>query len=88
MQALLSHGPPFRLDLADLIVGKDIFDDPISASHLPCLIDPKLTNSLNLRSIDPLSLHTLDLNHWRWQRRLMVAGGAMAISGQWKMWIW
>ncbi|GMY07204.1 trafficking protein particle complex subunit 13 [Fagus crenata] len=82
--------PPLRLELADLIVGEDIFDDPIAASHLPSLTDShvtKLTNSSNLRSIDPLSLHTLDLNHWRWQCRPTVAGGAMATGGQWKTWI-
>ena len=47
-------------------VGEDIFDDPIVASHLPSLIDSHITNltdSLDLRSIDPLSLYTLNLNH-------------------------
>jgi hypothetical protein len=47
-------------------VGEDIFDDPIAASHLPSLIDShvtKLTDSSDLRSVDPLSLYTLNLNH-------------------------
>uniref|UniRef100_A0A2N9HAU2 Uncharacterized protein n=1 Tax=Fagus sylvatica TaxID=28930 RepID=A0A2N9HAU2_FAGSY len=35
--------PPLRLDPADLIVGEDIFDDPIAASHLPSLIDSHVT---------------------------------------------
>uniref|UniRef100_A0A2N9ESN6 Uncharacterized protein n=1 Tax=Fagus sylvatica TaxID=28930 RepID=A0A2N9ESN6_FAGSY len=58
--------PPLCLDLADLIVGEDIFDDPIAASHLPSLIDShvtKLTDSSYLRSVDPFSLYTLNLNH-------------------------
>jgi hypothetical protein len=46
--------------------GEDIFDDPIAASHLPSLIDShvtKLTNSSDLRFVNPLSLYTLNLNH-------------------------
>jgi hypothetical protein len=45
---------------------EDIFNDPIAASHLPSLIDfdvTKLTDSSDLRSVDPLSLYTLNLNH-------------------------
>jgi hypothetical protein len=74
MQALLSHGPPFRLDLADLIVGKDIFDDPITASHLLCLIDSQAHQLLksqihrptlppHLRS-EPLEVATLTDGGW------------------------
>ncbi|XP_050214525.1 uncharacterized protein LOC126665692 [Mercurialis annua] len=34
---------PLRVDPADLIVGEDIFDDPIAASQLPPLIDSQIT---------------------------------------------
>ena len=46
--------------------GEDIFNDPITASHLPSLIDShvtKLTDSSDLKSVNPLSLYTLNLNH-------------------------
>ncbi|XP_065878980.1 uncharacterized protein [Euphorbia lathyris] len=36
---------PLRLDPADLIVGEDIFDDPIAASRLPPLIESHVTNT-------------------------------------------
>ncbi|XP_041026047.1 trafficking protein particle complex subunit 13 [Juglans microcarpa x Juglans regia] len=36
--------PPLRLDPADLIVGEDIFDDPIAASELPRLFDSHVSN--------------------------------------------
>ncbi|KDP20945.1 hypothetical protein JCGZ_21416 [Jatropha curcas] len=35
---------PLRVDPADLIVGEDIFDDPIAASRLPPLIDGQVSN--------------------------------------------
>ncbi|KAJ9168872.1 hypothetical protein P3X46_020355 [Hevea brasiliensis] len=34
---------PLRVDASDLIVGEDIFDDPIAASRLPPLIDAHVT---------------------------------------------
>lgn len=35
--------PPLLVDPTDLIVGEDIFDDPIAASRLPPLIDSHVT---------------------------------------------
>ncbi|KAL5537867.1 hypothetical protein UlMin_046212 [Ulmus minor] len=35
---------PLRLDPADLLVGEDIFDDPIAAAQLPRLLDSHLAN--------------------------------------------
>uniref|UniRef100_A0A2P2KNF7 Trafficking protein particle complex subunit 13 n=1 Tax=Rhizophora mucronata TaxID=61149 RepID=A0A2P2KNF7_RHIMU len=36
---------PLRVDPLDLIVGEDIFDDPVAASHLPSLIHGHVTKS-------------------------------------------
>ena len=52
--------PPLRLDPADLIVGEDIFDDPIAASHLPSLIDSHVTK---LNDSSDLSYRTRFLLH-------------------------
>ncbi|GMY37324.1 trafficking protein particle complex subunit 13 [Fagus crenata] len=52
--------PPLRLDPVDLIVGEDIFDDPIAASHLPSLIDSHVTK---LNDSSDLSYRTRFLLH-------------------------
>uniref|UniRef100_A0A2N9FY91 Uncharacterized protein n=1 Tax=Fagus sylvatica TaxID=28930 RepID=A0A2N9FY91_FAGSY len=52
--------PPLRLDPVDLIVGEDIFDDPIAASHLPSLIDSHVTK---LKDSSDLSYRTRFLLH-------------------------
>ncbi|KAJ4850778.1 hypothetical protein Tsubulata_013829 [Turnera subulata] len=39
---------PLLLDPADLIVGEDIFDDPLAASHLPSLIHNHVNDSSDL----------------------------------------
>ncbi|XP_042940598.1 trafficking protein particle complex subunit 13 isoform X2 [Carya illinoinensis] len=52
--------PPLRLDPADLIVGEDIFDDPIAASELPRLFDShisKPTDSSDLSYRSRFLLH-------------------------------
>jgi len=38
---------PLLLDPSDLILGEDIFDDPLAATHLPPLIDTHLTNPID-----------------------------------------
>ena len=38
---------PLLLDPSDLILGEDIFDDPLAATHLPLLIDTHLTNPID-----------------------------------------
>ncbi|KAE8708883.1 putative LRR receptor-like serine/threonine-protein kinase [Hibiscus syriacus] len=39
--------PPFRIDLADLFVGEDIFDDPLAAANLPPLLSTQLSKSMD-----------------------------------------
>uniref|UniRef100_A0A2N9FF52 Uncharacterized protein n=1 Tax=Fagus sylvatica TaxID=28930 RepID=A0A2N9FF52_FAGSY len=52
--------PPLRLDPADLIVGEDIFDDPIATYHLPSLINSHVTK---LKDSSDLSYRTRFLLH-------------------------
>ncbi|GLT68418.1 hypothetical protein SLA2020_406510 [Shorea laevis] len=39
--------PPLQLDPTDLLVGEDIFDDPLAASHLPPLISRHVANPID-----------------------------------------
>ncbi|GKV12132.1 hypothetical protein SLEP1_g23322 [Rubroshorea leprosula] len=39
--------PPLQLDPIDLLVGEDIFDDPLAASHLPPLISRHVANPID-----------------------------------------
>uniref|UniRef100_A0A803QH41 Uncharacterized protein n=1 Tax=Cannabis sativa TaxID=3483 RepID=A0A803QH41_CANSA len=49
---------PLRLDLPDLLVGEDIFNDPITAAQLHRLlpINPPLSIPISLTSLDSSSL--------------------------------
>ncbi|GLT30352.1 hypothetical protein SLA2020_051560 [Shorea laevis] len=39
--------PPLQLDPTDLLVGEDIFDDPLAASHPPPLISRHVANPID-----------------------------------------
>ncbi|GLT82919.1 hypothetical protein SLE2022_012430 [Rubroshorea leprosula] len=39
--------PPLQLDPTDLLVGEDIFDDPLAASYLPPLISRHVANPID-----------------------------------------
>ncbi|KAF2305151.1 hypothetical protein GH714_002111 [Hevea brasiliensis] len=53
---------PVRLDPSDLIIGEDIFNDPIAASRLPPLIDAHATKLTDSSALPHSSSNTLPIH--------------------------